>query len=116
MSDPDLSVAGIVTTHAGTGWPGHKDGYAIAAEFFSPAGLALDLVNGALYVADQDNHCVRRISKGQVTTLAGTRKAGYKDGAAKQAMFNSPTGLALDAKGWVYVADRGNDRIRRVSW
>jgi sugar lactone lactonase YvrE len=72
--------------------------------------------DGAVFVVDRGNHCVRRIAPtGEVTTVAGDGVSGYVDGPAAQARFNAPEGLALTASGTLLVADTGNHRIRVVS-
>ncbi len=109
-----VSPAGQVASLAG-GEEGFKDGLGARASFHTPSGLAMDAA-GNIYVADTGNHAIRKISpQGQVTTLAGSGRAGYRDGAAAQAQFNGPIGVAVDALGVVYVADTYNDRIRRIS-
>jgi sugar lactone lactonase YvrE len=104
-----------VTTLAGTGSTGFADGAAAAASFRRPTGVARDAA-GNLYVADMDNHSIRRISAaGQVTTLAGSGVAGHADGTGTAATFNLPFHVALDSVGNLYVADSGNHMIRKVS-
>ena len=108
-------ATGAVTTLAG-GPRGFADGPSTTARFNTPASLALD-GTGLLYVADQDNHRIRRIAlaTGLVSTLAGSGAPGFADGAPAAALFNSPTGVAYDASGNVLVADRDNHRIRRIA-
>jgi sugar lactone lactonase YvrE len=92
-------------------------GPATAAQFGAIQGIALDRW-GNLYVADTDRHRVRKINTaGIVSTLAGTGVPGFSgDGApAPAAQLNLPYGLAADLAGYVYIADLGNHRIRRVS-
>jgi DNA-binding beta-propeller fold protein YncE len=99
---------------AGDGVPGLRDGAAAQARFSDPyALLALD--DGGLLVADAgDNNRIRRIAAdGSVSTLAGSSE-GLADGSALQARFHTPSGLARDAAGAVYVADTGNHAIRRI--
>ncbi len=105
----------MVSTLAGTGQLGFQDGPAHQARFYYPRGLALDQV-GNLLVADTLNHRIRKIStSGIVSTVAGTGKKGFQDGAAEKAMFNRPTGLAFDQKGNLYIADSFNHRIRKLT-
>jgi DNA-binding beta-propeller fold protein YncE len=106
---------GQVTTVAGTGVPGYADGAALQAEFSYPRALAISPNGGAIYVADCENNRIRMIRDGQVTTVAGSGMRGYADGAALQAQFNGPTGLAISPNGGaIYVADYGNHRIRMI--
>jgi sugar lactone lactonase YvrE len=121
----EITPAGSVTTVAGNQTIGYADGLAAAAQFYGPAGSAFD-AQGNLYVADLGNNVIRKITpSGIVSTYAGTGVAGYYDGAATSAsktsstdllaQFNSPQGVAVDASGNVYVADRGNNVIRKIS-
>lgn len=105
---------GSVQTVAG-GQEGFADGVDAAAEFNTPSGIAFDTA-GNLYIADTGNHAIRkRTPQGVVTPLAGDGSAGFRDGAAAQARFNGPIGVAVDAQGRVYVADTYNDRIRVIA-
>nr|MEA9634379.1 NHL repeat-containing protein [Xanthomonas sp. WHRI 8812E] len=104
---------GSVQTLAG-GREGFADGMGAAAAFNTPSGIAFDTA-GNLYIADTGNHAIRkRTSQGVVTTLAGDGSAAFRDGAAAQARFNGPIGVAVDAQERVYVADTYNDRIRVI--
>ena len=109
---------GIITTIAGTGTPGFSgDGAAAtAAQLSLPSGVAVDK-SGNLYIADTNNNRIREISNGTITTIAGDGEQLYAgDGAAATAAaLDSPTGVAADASGNVYIADRLNQRIREVS-
>jgi serine/threonine-protein kinase len=111
-----ISLDGMVSTLAGTGEQGFKDGPAAQAQF---RGLALTLAvdpTGNLIVPDGSNHRVRLITPaGLVSTLAGTGEPGYRDGPADQAQFDNPTSVAMDTGGNVYVADAGNHRIRLIT-
>jgi sugar lactone lactonase YvrE len=108
-----------VSTIAGTGAVGYSGdtGAAAAATLANPAAVAYD-THGNLFLADASNHTVREISSsGIITTLAGTGIEGYSgDGAAAtSAQLDTPTGVAVDAAGNVYIADSHNHRIREVS-
>jgi DNA-binding beta-propeller fold protein YncE len=104
-----------VSTFAGDGEEGYANGTGTEAQFNSPAGLAFDKA-GNLYVADGDNHRIRKISpKGEVTTFTGSGEEGYADGTGIEAQFYAPAGLAFDKAGNLYVTDYGNHRIRKIS-
>ncbi|HAA54108.1 MAG TPA: hypothetical protein DCE42_05100 [Myxococcales bacterium] len=159
-----IDASGNVTTFAGTGLAGYKDGTGNVAQFDTPVGLAFDDV-GDLYVIGNnkrirtidpsgnvstfagggrslegarqnisitapkhllfgpdralyfsDGHRIRKIdTSGNVTTFAGTGTAGYKDGSGKTAQLNEPFGMAFGPFGSLFVADRGNRRIRKIS-
>lgn len=104
---------GTVSTIAG-GENGYADGPAAMARFSTPSGLAI-AADGTIYVADTGNNMIRRISPGgEVSTLAGGLAAGDRDAIGRQARFNGPIGVAIDAAGRVIVADTYNDRIRAI--
>jgi sugar lactone lactonase YvrE len=108
---------GMVTTLAGlAGVSGSADGTNSTARFFYPSGLAVD-GGGNVYVADLDNHTIRRISaSGEVTTLAGTAgEFGSADGTNGAAQFFYPSGVAVDGAGNVYVADSYNSTLRKIT-
>ena len=93
----------------------YADGSASTALFDSPWGVAIDEL-GRLVVADTKNNAIRRIaSDGTVTTIAGGGGPGYRDGPAEQALFNSPSDVAVDEGGFIYVADTHNQRIRKIA-
>jgi sugar lactone lactonase YvrE len=100
---------------AGDGTLGYADGTAHTARFADPFGVVVD-PHGRIYVSDGgENNRIRRIDPdGLVSTIAGGRE-GFADGLAGEASFNTPSGLALDALGNLYVADTGNHAIRRVA-
>jgi sugar lactone lactonase YvrE len=105
---------GVVTTVAGDGTLGYLDGIGAAAKFNNPTGVAVDAA-GNVYVADQANHRIRKVSPaGVVTTIAGS-SGGYLDGIGVAALFNNPTGVAVDAAGNLYIADLFNRRIREIN-
>jgi sugar lactone lactonase YvrE len=112
-----ITPGGVVTTYAGgaTNY-GHADGAGSAASFSGPRGIVKD-GTGNLYVADDNNHTIRKITPaGVVTTLAGMPgQAGEVDGSGSTARFNAPHGLAIDAAGNLYVADYLGGTIRVVS-
>jgi DNA-binding beta-propeller fold protein YncE len=107
---------GIVSTFAGSGKKGYKDGAGPTAQFKHPGGMAVDR-DGNVLVADYGNHRIRSISPaGDVKTLAGTGKKGHRDGAGLSATFSFPMGLAVNpATGDVVVADYGSEKIRLIS-
>lgn len=110
-----VSPGGAVTTLAGTGMHGNIDGPGAEATFAAPTGIAVDAA-GNLYVANTATDTIRKITpSGIVSTLAGSGAKGSADGNGTAATFRSPYGLALDAEGNVYVADHGNEKIRKVS-
>jgi sugar lactone lactonase YvrE len=112
-----ITPSGVVSTLAGTaGAWGSADGTGASARFFGPSSVALDAA-GNVYVADPDNHNIRRITpEGVVSTLAGTAGvAGAADGTGLAAQFQNPNALTVDAAGNVYVADTGNCLIRKIT-
>jgi sugar lactone lactonase YvrE len=106
---------GLVTTIAGSGAPGVADGPALSASFSDPFGLAVDK-RGNVIVADggQSNRIRRVTTEGKVETIAGSSE-GFADGNARQAQFNTPSGIAIDRAGNIIVADTSNNRIRKLS-
>jgi hypothetical protein len=112
-----ITPAGVVTTFAGTaGLSGNADGTGAAARFFYPTGVAVDGW-GNLFVADNFNDTIRKITPaGVVTTLAGTAGSlGSADGTGAAAKFNYPHAVAVDGAGNVLVADNGNNAIRKIT-
>jgi sugar lactone lactonase YvrE len=110
-----VTPSGLVSTFAGSGTWGFADGPRASAQFTSASGVAVD-ASGTVYVADRDNHRIRKVTpSGLVSTLAGSGKPGFSDGSGASAQFDHPNGVAVDASGMVYVADRDNHRIRKVT-
>jgi sugar lactone lactonase YvrE len=108
-----ITTSGVVSTFAGTGSSGYADG--TIAQFNTPLGLAVD-TNGNVYVADQQNYRVRKITPaGVVSTLAGSGINGFADGIGTAAKFSLFEHIAVDAAGNIYVADDYNNRIRKIT-
>lgn len=109
---------GIITTIAGTGQPGYSGdgGDAREATFNGPKGIRCDH-DGNLFVADTENHAIRKIDvkTGKITTVAGGRKgAGGDGGDASKAELDRPHGCVIDEQGNLYIADSNNHRVRKV--
>eukprot|EP00667_Euglena_gracilis_P013765 EG_transcript_14230 len=112
-----LSPSGTISTLAGgPGEGGYCDGLVLKARFMNPACPQLGPA-GDLFVVDRGNHCIRRIDRDRttVTTFAGSRRPGFKDGLATEAEFRSPSGLAVGADGTLWLSDTKNHAIRRVA-
>ena len=114
--DLDSGVEKLVAGSLGEGYSG-DGGPAALAQLTGPRGLALDAA-GNLYVADSGNHAIRRIAKdGTTTTIAGNGVRGFSGdgGRATRARLNTPTGVAFDSRGNLYIADTLNHRVRKVN-
>jgi uncharacterized protein (TIGR03437 family) len=113
-----LCTGQVITTVAGGGGNGLGDnGPATSADFTQPSGVAVDQA-GNLYIADHQAHRVRKVNtSGIITTLAGTGTGGFSGdgGPANAAMLRDPYGVAVDSSGNVYISDRANLRIRKVT-
>jgi sugar lactone lactonase YvrE len=110
-----ITSSGAVTTLAGSSTSGSANGTGSAAQFNYPQGIAVDS-SGTVYVADTNNHLIRKItSSGAVTTLAGSGTSGSANGTGSNASFYSPTDVAVDSFGTVYVADQKNNVIRMIT-
>lgn len=109
-----ITPDGTTSTVAGNGNDGFVDGAGDGAEFYVPIGIVIDS-EGNLYVGDEGNSSVRKISRdGRVATLAGNGKFSFADGVGRDAIFNAPGGIAIDAHGNLYVADYMNNCIRKI--
>jgi gliding motility-associated-like protein len=111
-----ITLAGVVSTLAGSGAAGANDGTGTAATFNEPWAIASD-TNGNLYVADTKSYKIRKIvsATGVVTTVAGTGSFGTTNGAANVAQFGYPTGIAVTKDGnIIYVADHMTHTIRKI--
>lgn len=114
-----VGADGTITTVAGTGQRGFSGdrGPAARAQLFAPVAVAIS-PDGAVYIADTYNHCVRKVDAGgTITTVVGSGTAGYsgEGGPAADAQANEPRGLFVDAKGGLYIADSVNNRVRFIS-
>jgi sugar lactone lactonase YvrE len=112
-----VTAAGVVTTIAGVvGVAGSTDGTGAGALFYYPTGVAFDGA-GNLYIADDGAKTIRKMApSGAVSTLAGKPGVtGGSDGAGSAASFTDPLGISADSSGNVYVADNGNDTLRRIT-
>src|SRR5579871_3300336 len=113
-----LDTTGVLTLIAGNSRPGYTGdgGPAAAATLNNPQGIAVD-PSGNVYIADSGNNVIRMVTPGGViSTFAGVAAPGYAGdfGLANAAQFTLPSGLAFDAPGNLYVADTGNNVIRKI--
>jgi len=113
-----ITPSGVVTTLAGlAGSSGSTNGTGTAARFNHPIGVAVNSA-GIVYVADCDNHQIRKITTGGVVTLfagSSTLAFGHADGTGSAATFRTPQGVAVDSAGNLFVADTGNNTIREIT-
>jgi len=109
-----ITSAGVVTTFVGSGVNSSVDGTGASATFSSPYGVAVDSSDN-LYVTEFGGSRIRKVTPaGVVTTVAGS-VSGYADGAGTAAQFYFPRGIAVDAQGFIYVAEQEGSRIRKIS-
>lgn len=109
-----ITPGGVVSTFAGQAASGFKDETLELALFNSPLGLNISS-NGDLFIADQNNHRIRKINSDQVTTFAGRSDPGFVDGELSKALFNRVSDIAISAKGEIFVVDSINSKIRKIS-
>jgi hypothetical protein len=110
-----ITPSGAVSTLAGSGSASFADGSGTLASFFWPSGVAVDSYDN-IFVADSGNHRVRKVtSSGIVSTIAGSGTAGFADNTGTLAMFSTPFGIAVDSSGIMYVSDKSNHRIRKIT-
>jgi trimeric autotransporter adhesin len=120
IGDNSIRTVGVrstaMSTLAGTGSAGYSgdSGASATAQFSAPSAVAVD-ANGNIYVADTGNNAIRIIHNGTINTYAGSKTAGFSDGPAATALFSAPSGLAVDAAGTLFVADKTNNAIRRIA-
>ena len=112
VTDPENTFQKIAGVTSG----GHRDGPLDVAQFREPEQIFCD-DDGNIYVADSNNHCIRRITPDNMveTVLGMPGTAGWKDGTKDEALFNHPRGIGIGKDGSVYVADFGNSRVRKLS-
>jgi uncharacterized protein (TIGR03437 family) len=113
-----ISPSGSASTFAGTGTPGFSGdgGLATSAALSFPNGVAWDAA-GNVYIADSQNHRIRKVNPaGMITTIAGSSPGGFSGdgGLAVNALLSSPSGVVVDAAGNLYIADLGNNRVRKI--
>jgi len=112
-----ITSSGVVTTFAGStaGTSGSANGTGTAATFYYPASLAFDSSNN-LFVTEFGNHMIRKItSSGVVTTFAGSTTSGSADGTGTAATFLTPLGIVIDSNDSMYVVDKYNHMIRKIT-
>jgi len=114
-----VTATGTITTVAGNGAPGFSGdgGPATSAKLWYPLGVAVDQ-SGNLFIADAHNNRIRKVTPaGIISTVVGNGIAGFSGdgGAATSAQLSYPSGVAVDTVGNLFIADLGNDRVRKVS-
>lgn len=109
-----ITTDGVASVFAG-GTAGFTDGTGSAAQFRNPYAITID-PSGNLFVADWQNHAIRKItSAGVVTTIAGNGVPDFANGTGSTARFNQPCGITIDASGNLYIADYINAMIRKIT-
>ena len=109
-----VAFSGEISRIAGDGTSGYVDGNGTSAKFSYPKDIAVDS-NGNLYVTDNGNNVIRKIStSGDVSTFAGSTVSGFSNGSGAIASFNYPQGITIDSQDNLYVVDVGNHSIRKI--
>tara|TARA_R110000737_G_scaffold44739_3_gene65005 strand:+ start:139 stop:1758 length:1620 start_codon:yes stop_codon:yes gene_type:complete len=109
-----VAFSGEISRIAGDGTSGYVDGNGTSAKFSYPKDIAVDS-NGNLYVTDNGNNVIRKIStSGDVSTFAGSTVSGFSNGTGAIASFNYPQGITIDSQDNLYVVDVGNHSIRKI--
>lgn len=110
-----ISSSGVVTTIAGSA-QGLANGTGTSTQFNQPMDIVVDNSTGNLYIVEWGNHAIRKITPaGVVTTFAGAVSLGYVDATGASARFKYPSGMTIDSAGNLYVADNGNNCIRKIT-
>ncbi len=113
----EITKNGNITTVAGCGVRGYSGdgGPAMLAEFYYPSGVAVDK-SGNIFIADEDNNCIRKVSNGIISTIAGNGIAGYSGdgGSANLALLSNSAGIGVDNIGNIFITDGFNNRIRVI--
>jgi len=117
--EEEIIIYGMITTVAGNGTPGYSGdgGLATRAQLNWPRDMAVE-ADGSLYIADTNNHCIRKVSsEGIIRTVVGTGTAGYSGdgGPATDAQLNRPRDVEVGADGSLYIADTDNHCVRKVT-
>ena len=103
-----------MTTIAGSAGPGFLDGNASVAKFDQPNGICVD-AQGNIFISDYNNNRIRKITPGGVVSTVAGSSQGFQDGPVAEAKFYKPGHICLDTQGTLYVADRYNHRIRKIT-
>ena len=111
-----ITPGGVVSTIAGTGISGFSGdgGPATSAKLHNPAGVAVDRADN-VYITDQANHRIRKVSNGIITTFAGSGAGTLANGTGTAASFSSPSGITIDSSGNLYIGDQWNHSIRKIT-
>ncbi|MCG2612277.1 T9SS type A sorting domain-containing protein [Flavobacterium sp. SM15] len=111
-----IDTFGVVTTLAGSGTAGSEEGQGTSASFYHPAVVTIDKASQTLYVTDQYNNKIRKISpSGLVSSYAGSGAVGAVDGLADTSSFNNETGICIVDSKTLFICDYGNNKIRKIS-